>query len=282
MTVNGSEISFTIDFKCFDVIELPAERTVSNGGSKCIKCHADIESFRSSCAASSVMVARAAQWNPSVFRADGLLPLHDVIKRLLHYCVLYDNSTHNSKYCAQQMLHEELDRGRGKQLVAASTLRGMCEIFDMADFYDSTVAAREARSAQLCVSKNVQPFKRRRLNDGSHLILAENLKRSLSGEIAHPETVKRKGANIVATDRKKCRRGTLRGFFMATFRVWIGVESLSVSYRYVRKSSHISRAHVATGLFSSHLSPQYCKENVLEPVIFSKSARLAETWLNWL
>ena len=39
--------------------------------------------FRDDCKCSSVMVARAAQYNPSVFSKNGLLPLEQVIKDYL-------------------------------------------------------------------------------------------------------------------------------------------------------------------------------------------------------
>ena len=43
----------------------------------------------------------------------------------------------------------------------------------MEDFYDKTVAEREAREVELKIAKNIQAFKRRRMEDGSHVILAE-------------------------------------------------------------------------------------------------------------
>jgi tRNA-dihydrouridine synthase 2 len=48
-----------------------------------IKNYEDIEKFKNDCGVTSVMVARAAMWNCTVFRKDGVLPLDDVIKRYL-------------------------------------------------------------------------------------------------------------------------------------------------------------------------------------------------------
>ena len=57
-----------------------------SGGSKLeIKTYEDIEKFREACGASSVMIARAAQWNPSIFRAEGPIPMHDIINKYLRY-----------------------------------------------------------------------------------------------------------------------------------------------------------------------------------------------------
>ena len=56
-----------------------------SGGSKEMSCHGDMYEFKRDCGVSSVMVARAAEWNPSVFRKEGKLDVHDVIKEYLKY-----------------------------------------------------------------------------------------------------------------------------------------------------------------------------------------------------
>lgn len=44
---------------------------IANGGSKEIEKYSDILKFREACGASSVMIARAAEWNCSIFRKNG-------------------------------------------------------------------------------------------------------------------------------------------------------------------------------------------------------------------
>ena len=56
-----------------------------SGGSKELFKFEDIEVFRASTGASSVMIARQAEWNCSIFRKEGKLPLYDVIKAYLIY-----------------------------------------------------------------------------------------------------------------------------------------------------------------------------------------------------
>ena len=58
---------------------------VCSGGSGVISCYDDIARFRRSTCCSSVMLARAAQWNPSVFSRDGLRPITDVIHQYITY-----------------------------------------------------------------------------------------------------------------------------------------------------------------------------------------------------
>ena len=96
---------------------------MSSGGSKEIKCFEDIEKFREACGASSVMLARAAMWNCSIFRKDGMLPLHDVIRDYLRLCVDFDNQATNVKYVIQNMIGElQSETSWGRTFLDALTL----------------------------------------------------------------------------------------------------------------------------------------------------------------
>lgn len=44
---------------------------IANGGSRDIDNYKDILEFRNKCSTTSVMIARAAEWNVSVFRKEG-------------------------------------------------------------------------------------------------------------------------------------------------------------------------------------------------------------------
>lgn len=50
-----------------------------------MKTNSDIEEFRRAAGASSVMLARAAMWNVSVFSSRGPLPLEEVMEEYLKY-----------------------------------------------------------------------------------------------------------------------------------------------------------------------------------------------------
>lgn len=50
-----------------------------------VKTNADIEEFRKATGASSVMLARAAMWNASVFTKEGPLPVEKVMEEYLKY-----------------------------------------------------------------------------------------------------------------------------------------------------------------------------------------------------
>jgi len=68
------------------------------------------------------MIARAAQWNASIFRKEGLLPLDEVIAEYLKLAVIYDSPATNAKYCVQSMLRELQETPRGKIFLAAQSV----------------------------------------------------------------------------------------------------------------------------------------------------------------
>ena len=53
-----------------------------------MKTHGDIEDFRAATGASSVMVARAAMWNASVFSSRGPFPVELVMEEYIKYVSL--------------------------------------------------------------------------------------------------------------------------------------------------------------------------------------------------
>ncbi|XP_051025033.1 tRNA-dihydrouridine(20) synthase [NAD(P)+]-like isoform X2 [Acomys russatus] len=121
----------------------------SGGSHDHIQRHLDIEDFRRATAASSVMVARAAMWNPSIFLKDGLRPLEEVIQKYIRYAVQYDNHYTNTKYCLCQMLREQLESPQGRLLHAAQSSQDICEAFGLGAFYEETIRELDARRADL-------------------------------------------------------------------------------------------------------------------------------------
>lgn len=80
------------------VVESLSIPVIANGGSTDMKSRDDILKFKEACGTSSVMVARAAQYNPSVFREEGPLPIDEVALEYLKLCVDFDNSVANTRY----------------------------------------------------------------------------------------------------------------------------------------------------------------------------------------
>lgn len=109
---------------------------IANGGSSDpVKTNADIEEFRKATGASSVMLARAAMWNASVFAKGGPHPLEKVMEEYLKYAIRYDNNAFNSKYCLCQMLRDKVESPLGKQVQAAQTNAEISEAYGLQEFY---------------------------------------------------------------------------------------------------------------------------------------------------
>ncbi|KAI4872148.1 hypothetical protein NFI96_030995, partial [Prochilodus magdalenae] len=137
-----------------DYIQAVAESVsipvIANGGSvDHVKSHDDIEKFREATGASSVMLARAAMWNPSIFHSQGAVSVDEAMEEYIKYAVRYDNNTFNTKYCLCQMLKDRVESPMGKQLHAAQTNAEICEVFGMTDFYKKAQADLEARKKDL-------------------------------------------------------------------------------------------------------------------------------------
>ncbi|XP_053625329.1 tRNA-dihydrouridine(20) synthase [NAD(P)+]-like isoform X3 [Plodia interpunctella] len=121
-----------------DIILYVAERisvpVIANGGSKEIEKFSDINKFKTVTGCSSVMIARAAEWNCSIFRKEGLLPMDDVIREYLKLSVDYDNSPSNTKYCVQNILRDLQETPRGRQFLDCQTLEQICSIWDLREY----------------------------------------------------------------------------------------------------------------------------------------------------
>ncbi|XP_051546331.1 tRNA-dihydrouridine(20) synthase [NAD(P)+]-like [Myxocyprinus asiaticus] len=130
------------------VVESVSIPIIANGGSlELVKTFEDIENFRISTGASSVMIARAAMWNPSIFRQQGVLSTDKVMEEYIKYAVRYDNNPFNTKYCLCQMLRDRVESPFGKQLHAAKTIAEICDVYNMTDFYNKTKVELEARKS---------------------------------------------------------------------------------------------------------------------------------------
>eukprot|EP00038_Savillea_parva_P015609 m.14523 g.14523 ORF g.14523 m.14523 type:complete len:511 (-) comp3160_c0_seq1:149-1681(-) len=122
---------------------------IANGGSLDIETFADIHTFRESAGCCSVMVARAAQWNLSVFRPEGPLPLPEVCCEYLRQAVRYDNTWENSKYCLMSMMKNEQLTPTGQALRQAASMRQLFDVWDIAHEYDEAVKTRAQRADDL-------------------------------------------------------------------------------------------------------------------------------------
>lgn len=150
-----------------DILSIPV---IANGGSGEINCYEDIEKFRQETGASSVMIARQAEWNCSIFRKEGKLPLDDVITKYIKYAVDYDYNVWNTKYCIQQMLGSLQESERGKVLLSAQQMEVICELWNLSDYLKAKQFERKFEAEKMIRSQERDfelqaALKRRRITD---------------------------------------------------------------------------------------------------------------------
>ncbi|XP_073328977.1 tRNA-dihydrouridine(20) synthase [NAD(P)+]-like [Pagrus major] len=147
---------------------------IANGGSlDLVKTNADIEEFRRATGASSVMLARAAMWNASVFSSQGPLPVERVMEEYLKYTIQYDNNAFNTKYCLCQMLRDKVESPLGKQLQAAQSAAEICKAYGMQELFQQTQERLQARRDAL--QSSTEPD--RPVMDGDLTIMAVKFER---------------------------------------------------------------------------------------------------------
>ncbi|XP_041650800.1 tRNA-dihydrouridine(20) synthase [NAD(P)+]-like [Cheilinus undulatus] len=119
---------------------------IANGGSlDLVKTNGDIEDFRKATGASSVMLARAAMWNASVFVKQGPLLVERVMEEYLKYAIRYDNNAFNTKYCLCQMLRDKVESPLGKQVQAAQTNAEISEAYGLQEYYKQIQEGLQSR-----------------------------------------------------------------------------------------------------------------------------------------
>lgn len=117
---------------------------IANGISSLVKTFEDIEKYRLETGCSSVMLARAAQWNPSIFRKEGRLPASQVIPDYIRLAVDFDNPVGNTKYCIQGLLHDYTTSPEAELILHTSNLREICEIWNLVSYYETAVQRKKA------------------------------------------------------------------------------------------------------------------------------------------
>ncbi|KAK0424706.1 hypothetical protein QR680_008800 [Steinernema hermaphroditum] len=158
-----------------EVLKIPV---VANGGSSQLKCFADIEKFRKETGASSVMVARKALSNPSIFREDGMKTMQGEIEDFLDFVCEYDENFTATKYVVQRILggEQEFDP-RGRQTVLAATVHEICKAWNREEKFVECKKARLRHSHKrhlkpdpetgICFFDISFPPKRLRMNAGA-------------------------------------------------------------------------------------------------------------------
>lgn len=129
--------------KISQVLKIPV---IANGGSNVIKSYSDVLKFREATEASSVMLARCAMRNPSIFKPENdFEPIERVIEKFLKLSVKYDTPMNRCKYSLQTML---ASGHYGPEVLrafhAAGDYENLCEIFNLSKWYAANKASMQS------------------------------------------------------------------------------------------------------------------------------------------
>jgi len=126
-----------------EVVEALKIPVIANGASAQLKCFEDIEKFRKDTGASSVMVARKALSNPSIFRKQGMKTMQEEIEDFLDFVCEYDENFTSTKYVVQRILggEQEFDP-RGRETVLSATVHEICKAWNRAEKFEECKRAR--------------------------------------------------------------------------------------------------------------------------------------------
>lgn len=128
---------------------------IANGGSSnnrnsSTNTYEGIKEFWEKTEASSVMVARAAEWNPSVFRPGEKDDIMLMIRKYFLIAIDYDYPFNIVKYCVQQLMGSMQESELGRRFLNCATMGDLCEVFDVEQHY---------KEKQLSLAKHERPDK---------------------------------------------------------------------------------------------------------------------------
>ncbi|KAF8822323.1 dihydrouridine synthase (dus) protein [Cardiosporidium cionae] len=123
----------------------------------------DINAFQDNVGADSLMFARGAMWNPSIFLKDGVERpskrkiIQDFIKRAIRCRAVFPAI----KYIVLEMLSRETDRAVHESLLHLHSILALCQLFDLGEWYTAQNISINMHSVdyykdvQLKMQKNV-------------------------------------------------------------------------------------------------------------------------------
>ncbi|XP_024534950.1 tRNA-dihydrouridine(20) synthase [NAD(P)+]-like [Selaginella moellendorffii] len=104
----------------------------------------DIPRIKAATGASSVMVARGALWNASIFRPEGKLDWEEVKREYLRQCILWENDIKFTKYTVNNMIirNSSLESPEGRAVHKCQSLLHLAEVYGLEDFHHNISQGR--------------------------------------------------------------------------------------------------------------------------------------------
>ncbi|VDN04018.1 unnamed protein product [Thelazia callipaeda] len=137
------EIARSISIPIIAKIDINCTVPNCSGFSNSVNSNADIVKIWKESGASSVMLARKALSNPSIFRSDGVLSMEEEICDFIKMACKYDENFTATKYVIQRILgsRQETDQ-RGRETVLAANVLEICKAWSLVHVYESLNGSR--------------------------------------------------------------------------------------------------------------------------------------------
>ncbi|XP_048132316.1 tRNA-dihydrouridine(20) synthase [NAD(P)+]-like [Rhodamnia argentea] len=97
----------------------------------------DFQYIKVATGASSVMVARGALWNASIFSSEGKVPWEDVKREYIRKSILWDNDIKSTKHTLKEMImhYSCLELPEGKAVIKSETLADLARLYGEEEYY---------------------------------------------------------------------------------------------------------------------------------------------------
>lgn len=117
-----------------DVVSALTIPVIANGD---IFEYDDFQRIKVDTGASSVMAARGALWNASIFSPEGKLPWEDVKREYVRKSILWDNDIKSTKHTLKEMImhYSCLELPEGKAVIKSESLADLAKLYGEEKYY---------------------------------------------------------------------------------------------------------------------------------------------------
>ncbi|KAJ7943810.1 tRNA-dihydrouridine synthase [Quillaja saponaria] len=117
-----------------DIVSALSIPVIANGD---VFEYEDFERIKDVTGASSVMVARGALWNASIFSAKGKVLYEDVKREYIRKSILWDNDIKSTKHTLKEMImhYSSLELPEGKAVIKSESLADLAQLYGEDKYY---------------------------------------------------------------------------------------------------------------------------------------------------
>ncbi|GAB4848837.1 hypothetical protein Ancab_003631 [Ancistrocladus abbreviatus] len=117
-----------------DVVTALSIPVIANGD---VFNYEDFQRIKLATGAASIMVARGALWNASIFSAEGKLPWEAMKREYVRKSILWDNDVKSTKHTLKEMImhYSSLELPEGKAVIKSETLADIARLYGEEDYF---------------------------------------------------------------------------------------------------------------------------------------------------